>query len=608
MHRAKGAAVKCLAFFSVLGCGLAAQENAQQLPGIGDAIKKRAAEKAIGGLLDSQLPLKLDAKSVYPTVNVLPGGPFLPKPLVLTAETIDQPLPPGDYTVQVLAFCTEYSVHRPGRGLAYELAPLRGKAAEAVATLLWRGTIERRRPAQELQAVAWGIQAGLTYSRMPKSYQVVIDDIIPDYKNQLNGDFIQSIEDIYQSFARGAHLPPLERLLAGMGKPGELALSAKRQREALLRQNTTDELRTQTLFAGQESGVYTPVKAEEGPWTARIPGVAYMRFKIVGGNMASDNVMEIRILPQTGAVAAVLPNSRLVNARYSSPAARAVAQPPNLRDLTSGTVGYPVGAGAQVLVPIPVVATNTYSCPPLPSPTPWKPETNKQCSYLKADSAIASPLYNTLNSTRVTVTTGTADLTCADGKVMTAPAIIITADCPPGACQFIQFVYHPVGAAVTNPNADWDRSDPCNPKMRRSDGTPVADGSNVPPTDCRGEPWTLPRDANTWYLDSRGLGTSGRRSPNFLAGQGTSYCSTPGSLTMFDTPTGAGTEFVTYVICQGRMVAEIHWSVGAGAGQYTWDRDARPCNPNYPNTLQKVRGAKNIKEYDPRPLAPLKCP
>src|SRR5262249_55484248 len=144
---------------------------------------------------DNQLPLKLDAKAVYPTVSVLPGGPFTPRPLALTENDMDRPLPPGDYVLPVFAFCTEYSVHRPGWGVAYELAPVQGKAAQAISMLLWRGMINKHRPPQQLQAVSWAIQSGIRYSQMPKSYQAVVDDVIPDYRNQLSGDFMQNLED-----------------------------------------------------------------------------------------------------------------------------------------------------------------------------------------------------------------------------------------------------------------------------------------------------------------------------------------------------------------------------------------------------------------------------
>jgi hypothetical protein len=341
----------------------APQTNA--LGSLGEELKQKAAQESIATLLSNQLPLKLDANAVYPTIAAPPGGPFAPTPLNLTAADLDRPLPPGDYTIPMLAFCTEYSVHRPGAGIAYRLGPLQGKAAGAIGDLLWRGTFQKNLPPQQLQAISWAIQSGLRYDQMPKTYQSVIDDVIPDHKNELTGDFFQSLEDTYANLAKGTKLPPIQQMLGGMGKSGQLALSADRQRQALLRQNTTDQIKEQTLFAGQESGVYTPVKAEEGPWTERIPGIAYMRFKIVGGNMARNNIMEIRILPRPGTAARRSPTPRAVFASYpAKPGLDPVAAPSpepqgsattSPGDLTSGSIGCAVGQGAQCLVPVPVL-------------------------------------------------------------------------------------------------------------------------------------------------------------------------------------------------------------------------------------------------------------
>jgi len=317
--------------------------------GILGGVDQKVAEGAMSHLLNEQLPLKLDATEVYPTVDMLPGGPFAPRPLTLTAADLDKPLPPGDYTISMLAFCTEYSVHRPGAGIAYRLGPLQGKAADAVGALLWRGTLEKNKPPQQLQAVSWAIQSGLRYSQMPKTYQALIDEVIPDHRNELNGDFMQSMEDAYQGYAKGTKLPPLDQMFAKMGKPGELALSARKQRDALLRQNTTDQIKEQTLFAGQESGVYKPVRAEEGPWTERISGVAYVRFKIAGGNLATNNVMEIRILPQGAPAAKRAQTPRLIDADYKIDSPLSAT----LQHLFQGSIGCAVGQGAQCLIPVP---------------------------------------------------------------------------------------------------------------------------------------------------------------------------------------------------------------------------------------------------------------
>jgi hypothetical protein len=320
-----------------------------------DALKQKATELAIRNVLDDELPLRLDATTIYPTVAVLPGGPFKPTPLHLSAADMDSPLPPGDYTMQTLAFCMEYSVHQPGMGTAYVLAPLQGKAADAIGTLLWRGTIDMNRDRQQLQAVSWAIQSGLTYSQMPKAYQAVIDAVIPEYKGQISGNFVQQVQETYQTAAKGTQLPPLEQLLGNLGQPGQLALSAMRQQQVLLRKDTSDQLREQTLFRGQESGVYTPVKAEEGPWTERIPHVAYVRYKIIGGNYQTNNILEIRILPPDPTRTARIARDGFVRVGYGTQPVSLPQDPPStIQGLFGMGTGVPVGKGAQILKPVPM--------------------------------------------------------------------------------------------------------------------------------------------------------------------------------------------------------------------------------------------------------------
>jgi len=213
--------------------------------------------------------------------------------------------------------------------------------------------------------VGWAIQSGIPYANMPKIYQAMIDKVIPDLKGELAGDFFQSLESTYQSYAKTLQLPPLDQVLAKAGGPGQLALSAERQRTILLNKDTSDQIKDQTLFQGQESGIYTPVKAEDGPWTERIKGVAYMKLTIVGGNGATNNMMQIRILPQAGAAASIANKPHLVRASYGQQTYVTPQQAfPTLAALVEGIIGYSEGRGAQALAQVPAIP---YTPPP---PTP----------------------------------------------------------------------------------------------------------------------------------------------------------------------------------------------------------------------------------------------
>jgi hypothetical protein len=327
-----------------------------------EAAKEKLAEQAIETLLNDQLPLTLNANDVYPTVANLPGGPFNPQPLKLSADELDQPLAPGDYTINTLDFCSEYSVHEPGAGVAYVLGPYEGKAAGAIGALIWRGTVQYHVNPNSLQAVSWAIQSGLTYAQMPKSYQAIIDQVIPDHKSEIASDFFVNLETTYNNAAKAAKLPPLDAMLAKMGAPGELALSAERQRAILTRESTNDQIRDQTLFQGQQQGLYIPVKTEDGPWTERVKGQVYMKLLIAGGNMAANNVMQIRVMPSP-TVNAQDPGRNpylaphLIRASYGGPQTTPAGEgsSTSVSSLMQGMIGYSQGRGAQALGQVPVV-------------------------------------------------------------------------------------------------------------------------------------------------------------------------------------------------------------------------------------------------------------
>jgi hypothetical protein len=350
-----------------------------------NAAKEKASEEALTKLLNNNLPLTLNAKDVYPTVTTLPGGPFHPTPLKLTADQLDQPLAPGDYTINTLDFCSEYSVHEPGAGVAYVLGPYEGKASEAIGALIWRGTEQYHVAPGSLQAVSWAIQSGLTYAQMPKTYQAIIDQVIPDFKTEITGDFVTSLESNYTSLAKSASLPPLDTLLAKLGEPGQLALDAERQRRILTAQNTNDQMREQTLFQGEESGLYTPVKAEDGPWTERVPGQVYMKLIIAGGNMATNNVMQIRVMPPPGTTAENSAHGpHLLRVAYGEgQSSTGAGTTPSITGIMQGMLAYSQGRGAQALGQVPIVAPGAPAQGPPPPVVAGKVQDVDGHAYIK---------------------------------------------------------------------------------------------------------------------------------------------------------------------------------------------------------------------------------
>ena len=114
-------------------------------------------------------------------------------------------------------FCSEYSIHRPGAGTAYVLAPARGTAAKAISTLLWRGMLTWHKP-QELQSASWAIQGSGDYNKIPPSYKRLVDELIPDMKNQVNGQAFADIEDGFQGKVNKFMRKVSEKATQGLGK------------------------------------------------------------------------------------------------------------------------------------------------------------------------------------------------------------------------------------------------------------------------------------------------------------------------------------------------------------------------------------------------------
>ena len=341
-----------------LGISLLSPARSQiNFPGLGSRAMtdpNQLVDQVVGKLLHENLPLTLNANDAYPTVpaeNLL-RGPFHGQPLPLTLETLTKPLPPGDYLLPMTFFCTQYSVHQPGGGIAYTLGPAEGQLSTAISTFLWRGMLLGKSP-QELQPVSWAMQSSVPYDRMPERYRKLVDQLIPDFRQQLNGQGFARIESGYNAWlAKGSqsitdkadralnritlgrgHVRsvqvslPLNVVLSRLGPVGRLARDGERQAEIITARYTNDQLRDQTLYAGQ--GQQLPrMPAVNGPWSVRVPGIAYMRYVVNGGNLSNNNVMQIRILPARGRPIAAGETLQLVPAQYaqSTPAGLSLLQ------------------------------------------------------------------------------------------------------------------------------------------------------------------------------------------------------------------------------------------------------------------------------------------
>ena len=359
----------------VAGCIFGVCVNLPSVPGVINTENllepaKSAVIKSIGESLGVGSPLLLDQNSAYPDVSDQVKD-FRPKKLTISsAKDLEQPLPPGDYSVFVIAYCTQFSIHAPGQGLPYKLAPLQGKQAPAIGALLSRGTLQNIAPAT-LNANAWRIQAGLPLRQWSPQDQALIHKLIPEYEEGLQGDYLQQIEDTYNQFRLVPGIPSLDDLLRQTGAAGQLVQQFKQSRNLLSDQTIAAERLPEMLYQPTNDGLprVLPAFKDSSPsrWSEIQPGV-FARFTVIEGNLGK-NLLEFRVTPK--AVVAsnnsdafeITTKSLDKNLQVSNASDQAFV--PILLGLASGIIAYSISSPAQALIVEPISEAMSDELPSL---------------------------------------------------------------------------------------------------------------------------------------------------------------------------------------------------------------------------------------------------
>ncbi|MEH2336017.1 hypothetical protein [Nostoc sp.] len=332
-------------------------------------IAKTAVIKEIGEAVGVGSPLLLDQKTAYPDVSDQVKD-FHPKPLAITSDQdLQKPLPPGDYSLDVIAYCTQFSIHAPGRGLPYKLAPLTGKQAPAISALLSRGTLQGIAPAT-LNANSWRIQAGLPLKQWSQQDQALIHKLIPEYEKGLEGDYLQQIENTYNQFRLVPGIPSLNDLLRQSGAPGQTVLQLRQARQALTNQTISAERLPDMLYEPTGDGLprVLPAAKDSSPshW-AEIKSGVFARFTVIEGNLGR-NLLEFRVTPQASAAinnsATVVAQNLDKNLQVGDPKTTVAVAPIPLALILNGAfyIGYSIGRAAQALI----FAAPINYCPYIP--------------------------------------------------------------------------------------------------------------------------------------------------------------------------------------------------------------------------------------------------
>ena len=274
------------------------------IPGGGGGIIQDAVSGAVAsqlaGVLDAERPINASLKDAYPTVSEPPGGTFAPSNAslqefykALKSGGLTLSLPPGDYSVPIHVFCMQHSAHAPGSSETFLLAPLKGKQANAIATLNSRfvaANIDR----DTIQSLSWAIQAGTKYEELSAQQRAIVDRLIPEFKQQLSQSFWEKVES---TLGKIPGAPSVDSVVGKLGPTGEL-LNTYRQARAAIQQHGDNysALERSLLLPGNAPGGGDS-RYPRGIWS-KISDRIYARLLPTG--LGSPGKLDIRVLPASG--------------------------------------------------------------------------------------------------------------------------------------------------------------------------------------------------------------------------------------------------------------------------------------------------------------------
>jgi hypothetical protein len=237
----------------------------------------------VNKLLGDELPLNIDINTAFPEVS--PPANFNPRQIDCSTDNARMALAPGDYTCKVATFCMNHGAGGPGRGIAFKLGALQGKQATAMSAMYARGAFAGTSH-QALQSISWSMQSSLPVSQMPAEHQAIVRQLIPEYVQSFEGDFLRKIESTLSSIP-GA--PSVDSLLSKAGGAGQTIQEIRRSRE-MIKQNAHNYQALTQWVSATETG------NSVSPW-AQISQNVIAQLVIEGG-YSGLNQFNFRVLPR----------------------------------------------------------------------------------------------------------------------------------------------------------------------------------------------------------------------------------------------------------------------------------------------------------------------
>jgi hypothetical protein len=307
--------------------------------GIVNPLLDNVVKDKIRSLLADEIPINGSKHNFYKNLSTLPGNTFKPSTLYLTALSPNRQIPAGDYQIPVHFYCTGIYTFN-GRGNRFALAQLNGRMADVLSALYTRASYQKQIPISDIQSLAWSIQSGIAYNELSPGHKLLVTQLIPEYRDRMERGFIERLEGISGQVSQlsGGRIPNLHGILNQLGPVGDIAQTALRARQEILRTNFKAQALAER-FSPQRD-FFLEGGTNKTPWS-QVQNSVYMRFIAPSGAMR-DGVVDVRV-----------PNGRSVSSRTL------------LAEITK-SVGVSEGSGGQGIQATVIPAPKDAKNPPLP--------------------------------------------------------------------------------------------------------------------------------------------------------------------------------------------------------------------------------------------------
>ncbi|MEO0373879.1 MAG: hypothetical protein AAF329_04490 [Cyanobacteria bacterium P01_A01_bin.17] len=336
--------------------------------------------RSIGSAIRAEMPVVLDANYIYPIVDLLPAlqidgveytlnfteeeiakdwyaapygsaetDPTMTAALVSTVsqlartQTTSVPLPPGDYAIPIELTCVVVNTDLVPSYNRYILAPLRGRRAAAIAALnassidLDGAIAARNRQlaqddveaevlnvlannlgSDDLKSLAVALQAGLPYEKMVPEVRALVDLLLPEYFDQIQGGFLTQAEIDYERFTDShpsVTFPTFDEVLDNLGPLGPAVQSYRQLRDNIISSEGDYQSIMTSLYELQDSQRETG--SDDQPFTGETPW-SVLHERVYARLLAEDPCFE----PPEGSEI----TDSIVQAEEESPSAKGTLQ------------------------------------------------------------------------------------------------------------------------------------------------------------------------------------------------------------------------------------------------------------------------------------------